>query len=72
MERIQWPTSKNLCCEDLDILARNFLFFEGIYQDYGDNGHGVSQCGGVHEMPPIPDEPYEVGMFITNEPGYYE
>ena len=64
---------------NLDILARQYLWNEGIDYKCG-TGHGVGYCLGVHEGPQslkwkyIPDS-YEAelkpGMTITNEPGVY-
>ncbi len=59
----------------LDILARQFLWREGLDYDHG-TGHGVGAFLSVHEGPqrisksasPIPLKP---GMVLSNEPGYY-
>ena len=48
--------------QDMDTLARVWMYQEGIHCDYGDNGHGVGHFSGVHESPPDPDQPYKVGM----------
>jgi Xaa-Pro aminopeptidase len=59
----------------LDVLARQFLWQDGITYTHG-TGHGVGHFLGVHEGPtgfspryPIPLEP---GMILSNEPGYYK
>ncbi|RYE07934.1 MAG: aminopeptidase P family protein [Hyphomicrobiales bacterium] len=59
----------------LDVLARQFLWQDGVTYNHG-TGHGVGAFLGVHEGPigfspryPIPLEP---GMIISNEPGYYK
>jgi Xaa-Pro aminopeptidase len=58
----------------LDALARYFLWEMGYDYDHG-TGHGVGSCLSVHEGPqrisrhaPIP---LEIGMILSNEPGYY-
>ena len=64
---------------NLDILARQYLWNEGIDYKCG-TGHGVGYCLGVHEGPQnirwryIPDSAEAVlhpGMVVTNEPGVY-
>ena len=59
----------------LDVLARQFLWQDGVTYNHG-TGHGVGAFLGVHEGPigfspryPIPLEP---GQIISNEPGYYK
>ncbi len=60
----------------LDALARTFLWNAGL--DYGHGtGHGVGAFLNVHEGPQRitprgTDEPFKVGMIVSNEPGYYE
>ena len=60
----------------LDALARTFLWNAGL--DYGHGtGHGVGAFLNVHEGPQRitprgADEPFKVGMIVSNEPGYYE
>lgn len=61
----------------LDTIARQALWREGL--DYGHNtGHGVGNHLNIHEGPMIGKEPgptssipLELGMIVTNEPGYY-
>ncbi|KAK9463993.1 peptidase M24, structural domain-containing protein [Lipomyces oligophaga] len=62
----------------LDILARQYLWREGLDYRHG-TGHGVGSFLNVHEGPigigtrmQYNEVPLEVGMFISNEPGYYE
>ena len=59
----------------LDILARQFLWKEGLNYGHG-TGHGVGYILNVHEGPqrisPHPvDEPLQPGMVTSNEPGLY-
>lgn len=62
----------------LDILARQYLWQEGLDYRHG-TGHGVGSFLNVHEGPigigtrmQYNEVPLEVGMLISNEPGYYE
>ncbi len=60
----------------LDPLARQFLWAEGLDFDHG-TGHGVGSYLSVHEGPQrISKAPstvaLEPGMVISNEPGYYK
>lgn len=59
----------------LDILARQFLWQDGITYNHG-TGHGVGAYLGVHEGPiGISSRytmPLEAGNVISNEPGYYK
>ena len=60
----------------LDVLARQYLWQEGIDYDHG-TGHGVGCFLGVHEGPQRiskrgGDAPLSVGMVVSNEPGYYK
>lgn len=60
----------------IDILARQYLWKNGLDYDHG-TGHGVGSFLGVHEGPQrISKAPSDValtkGMIISNEPGYYE
>ncbi len=58
----------------LDVLARQFLWAEGLNYNHG-TGHGVGAFLGVHEGPcgvsPRNNAPLELGNIISNEPGYY-
>ncbi len=59
----------------LDTLARQFLWQEGLDFDHG-TGHGVGVFLGVHEGPQrissVSRTPIEAGMMLSNEPGYYK
>lgn len=59
----------------IDILARQFLWQEGITYHHG-TGHGVGHYLSVHEGPVgismRYSTPLEPGMIISDEPGYYE
>lgn len=62
----------------MDGFAREFLWEVGL--DYGHGtGHGIGSYLNVHEGPhsitwkPVPQDPgLDVGMFVSNEPGYYQ
>jgi Xaa-Pro aminopeptidase len=60
----------------LDAVARSLMWNAGL--DYGHGtGHGVGAFLNVHEGPQRlaprgSEEPLQVGMVISNEPGYYE
>ncbi|MCP1209194.1 aminopeptidase P family protein [Devosia subaequoris] len=59
----------------LDILARQFLWQDGVTYNHG-TGHGVGAFLGVHEGPigisPRTTTPLETGNILSNEPGYYK
>jgi Xaa-Pro aminopeptidase len=59
----------------IDILARQFLWQDGITYNHG-TGHGVGAYLGVHEGPVGISSryttPFEVGNVVSNEPGYYK
>ncbi len=61
----------------LDVLARQFLWHEGLDYDHG-TGHGVGVFLCVHEGPqriskqPSPNAQLLPGMVLSNEPGYYK
>ena len=60
----------------LDVLARQFLWADGVDYDHG-TGHGVGSYLRVHEGPQgIATRPntvaLEPGMIVSNEPGYYK
>jgi len=62
----------------LDVLARQFLWTEGLDYRHG-TGHGVGSFLNVHEGPigigtrlQYSEVPLAPGMVISNEPGYYE
>jgi len=58
----------------LDALARQFLWRDGLDFDHG-TGHGVGSYLSVHEAPPriskLGVAPLKRGMILSNEPGYY-
>ncbi len=60
---------------DLDVLARKALWAEGLDYAHG-TGHGVGSYLGVHEGPQNISRrsmtPFETGMIVSNEPGYYK
>ncbi|KAF5269134.1 hypothetical protein FQR65_LT02434 [Abscondita terminalis] len=76
MGRAIFPTKIKGNC--LDSFARQYLWDVGL--DYGHGtSHGIGCYLNVHEGPMgvswknFPDDPgFEEGMFISNEPGYYE
>jgi len=60
----------------LDILARQFLWNEGLDYDHG-TGHGVGSFLSVHEGPQRIAKQHnghalKPGMVVSNEPGYYK
>ena len=59
----------------IDILARQFLWADGVTYNHG-TGHGVGHFLSVHEGPagisPRYATPFEPGMIVSNEPGYYK
>ena len=60
---------------DLDAFARVHLWSEGLDFAHG-TGHGVGQFLSVHEGPQrlsrTSKVPFEKGMIISNEPGFYK
>ncbi len=72
ISRLRWPAG--LAGRDLDALARYPLWLAD--QDYAHGtGHGVGVALCVHEGPQrlskISEVPFEPGMIVSNEPGYY-
>ena len=66
---------KGTCGVQLDILARQFLWQQGLSYGHG-TGHGVGHFLCVHEGPQnirtdLNPTPLEVGMLISDEPGLY-
>lgn len=65
--------------QQLDILARYWLWQAGLDFEHG-TGHGVGSYLGVHEGPQNIGKahagtvhvPLQVGMLLSNEPGYYK
>ena len=72
ISRARFP--KGLAGRDLDPLARSALWLAGQDYDHG-TGHGVGAFLSVHEGPQrlsrISDVPFQPGMILSNEPGYY-
>lgn len=72
ISHVRWP--KGLAGRDLDPLARMALWLAGRDFNHG-TGHGVGAFLSVHEGPQrlsrISEVPLEVGMILSNEPGYY-
>lgn len=72
ISRVRWP--KGFAGRDLDPLARVALWMAGQDFNHG-TGHGVGAFLSVHEGPQrlsrISEVPLEVGMILSNEPGYY-
>lgn len=72
ISRARFP--KGLAGRDLDALARYPLWTQGRDYDHG-TGHGVGVYLSVHEGPQrlsrISEVPFEPGMILSNEPGYY-
>lgn len=62
--------------QQLDVLARQYLWQTGLDYAHG-TGHGVGSCLSVHEGPQnistrSSDTPLQIGMVVSNEPGYYK
>lgn len=59
----------------LDVLARRHLWQAGLTYNHG-TGHGVGAFLSVHEGPiglsPRYSQPFEPGMIVSDEPGYYK
>jgi Xaa-Pro aminopeptidase len=73
LSQAQFP--KGTCGMQLDVLARLPLWQAGHNYDHG-TGHGVGHVLSVHEgpqriAPKGSTIPLELGMVISNEPGYY-
>jgi Xaa-Pro aminopeptidase len=72
ISRLRWPPGLAGC--HLDALARYPLWLAGQDFDHG-TGHGVGVYLSVHEGPQrlsrVSDVPFEPGMILSNEPGYY-
>ncbi len=72
ISRLHWP--RGLAGRDLDPFARAALWADGRDFDHG-TGHGVGSYLSVHEGPQrlsrISHEPFQAGMILSNEPGYY-
>ncbi len=73
LSRARFP--KGTTGSQLDVLARQFLWADGLDYDHG-TGHGVGSYLGVHEGPQriaktASTVALEPGMILSNEPGYY-
>lgn len=75
LERIIWPSNGPYSGTDFDTLARRHLWAAGVDFSHG-TGHGVGSFNCVHEGPqgiyrgcPVK---LEVGMCVSNEPGFYK
>ena len=70
----QFP--EGIAGQHLDTLARQYLWHHGYDFDHG-TGHGVGAYLNVHEGPHrigkgSNNVPLQVGMIVSNEPGYYK
>ncbi|TNV80867.1 hypothetical protein FGO68_gene9209 [Halteria grandinella] len=75
LERIVWPSNGPYCGADFDTLARRHLWEDGVDYKHG-TGHGVGSFNCVHEGPQGISRrnmsKLEIGMCVSNEPGYYK
>lgn len=73
VSRTQFP--RGVAGNHLDALARAPLWAEGMDYDHG-TGHGVGAYLSVHEGPQglsrRATTPFQEGMIVSNEPGYYK
>ena len=73
LSRARFP--KGTSGAQLDVLARQFLWQDGVTYNHG-TGHGVGAYLGVHEGPigisPRYTMPLEPGNVLSNEPGFYK
>jgi Xaa-Pro aminopeptidase len=64
-----------LAGRDIDAIARHALWTAGLDFDHG-TGHGVGSFLSVHEGPQgisrRAETPFQPGMIVSNEPGYYK
>lgn len=72
ISRLRWPTG--LAGRDIEAIGRMPLWLAG--QDFNHGlGHGVGTYLSVHEGPQrlsrVSHVPFEPGMILSNEPGYY-
>jgi Xaa-Pro aminopeptidase len=72
MSRLRWP--KGLAGRDIEAIGRMPLWLAGLDFNHG-LGHGVGAYLSVHEGPQrlsrLSDVPFEPGMILSIEPGYY-
>jgi Xaa-Pro aminopeptidase len=75
LERIVWPKGGPYSGSDFDALARRHLWADGVDYKHG-TGHGVGSFNCVHEGPQGIHRrsavKLEVGMCVSNEPGFYK
>lgn len=74
LDTVSFPLGTN--GTQLDVLARQFLWQEGLDYDHG-TGHGVGAFLSVHEGPQqiskrLNGYQLQSGMVISNEPGFYK
>jgi Xaa-Pro aminopeptidase len=74
LSRVRFPVGTT--GHQLDGFARAALWEAGLDYDHG-TGHGVGSYLGVHEGPhriskAATSVPFEPGMIVSNEPGYYK
>lgn len=74
LARVQFP--QGTTGAHLDVLARQYLWEVGCDYDHG-TGHGIGAYLCVHEGPQSVSKrgistPLDVGMILSNEPGYYK
>ena len=73
ISRLRFP--KGTCGSQMDVLARQSLWSMGLDFDHG-TGHGVGSYLSVHEGPARINKsdrtPFEPGMILSNEPGFYK
>lgn len=73
ISRLKFP--KGTTGSQMDVLARQHLWAAGLDYDHG-TGHGVGSYLSVHEGPARINKtdriPFEPGMILSNEPGYYK
>ncbi|MGB3244325.1 MAG: aminopeptidase family protein P, partial [Sulfitobacter sp.] len=72
MSRLRWPAG--LAGRDIEAIGRMPLWLAGQDFDHG-LGHGVGAYLSVHEGPQrlskLSNVPFQAGMILSNEPGYY-
>jgi Xaa-Pro aminopeptidase len=70
-----WPKGGPYSGADFDTLARRHLWADGVDYKHG-TGHGVGSFNCVHEGPQgiyrRSQVKLEVGMCVSNEPGFYK
>ncbi|CAG9328563.1 unnamed protein product [Blepharisma stoltei] len=75
VERLVWPEYNRMSGNEVDVVARKWLWEAGLDYPHA-TGHGVGYFLNVHEGPHRickgSTEPFQAGMNVANEPGYYE